>query len=1254
MADLNPTSDIKSTAVVKYSSVKWPLQFSTIRLNTDLNHPPTDQTRSRVYFDRSMPTASNFSKFLSINMAHSYQDLVGQVDVISSSKSIKALLKMPFSSSPHISIMVHRLGKTLLLEEFDVFKHIIRKQAEEWSWLRNYFYDVIAKEEKEKQSPKFLDGGPANRESILNDMYMNLIRHSFAASENGEACTAVATPETSGPLKSFEQSPAQDLKGFHHQTLWKFQDISMLIDSDLPIFGGGSSRRPCISLRLRDSRKPPISILTGLDYWLDNLMSNVPEVAMCYHINGFVQKYEVIKTEDIPNLENSSFDPNEVLDIAQNIMSFIKCNAAKQGHTYWFYKSENDEMVKLYDLTDLCKDKKEAEENPFTVPVGLLCHRVAGNLRTSGQRRNADSKAMFENCLRLLDDTKYCQECADAHFHLSDMWVPDKSINDVWHEKRRISDPPSDLYDEDATESDDSSKEDQQPDIPNKHAESEPIIIKSDTVESSNEKEVRNSVAFKELVVRGMVRKKAWQTVQASPIAGTTDERCRKALSHIRKGLNCIDKDMMREKSEGDLVKQESPNPAEAIPLPYAPLNVNTKDRHQKEKETWSEEQELQMNSPWKAIPLPYKSKDEANVSESNSKASVHVNPGIEETARAENKSENKSSPSGCTLPGQTKTSTANKGQETSWHGQTKFWLLRKASITYFVLAKEFFEIKKYGHTLRHVRYAMHCFEALEHLDANLFKEMKDGELYMMLLYLAAQARACLYPNLCAARHDFEELGEEEAAILHSAQAVLATPKMSWIYEWSPNLQTNFKTAFHLYEKVTLLPAVAKKSKLFQATLKKDFAACVMNLGVIQMDICKDKILKNKERLEAAEPFIDKAMNSFKRAMKLFDAVGEKNTSNHNCSNIAYMHTLAAAAIHNHLPADVILSAEEKEHLMKSIGWLQKQAKGYKGQGMDQHRARAYQNICSQYYEMAKQYFVKDSDSITDEDVINMKDYLQKSLKHCCLDSQEPFLKKNRTIAANANLSLAKVCEMEWHKSNNITRRKHLKQKSVDYYQKSIEIYKQLKWPRCEMCAVISWISGVLQEAERGSVAPSAKKKLYRYSLCLACDLAQALDTLVSGQADEGDESPLFKTDEKTIVAFVDSLNKSYSSIFRLGISNEQLKNLYQCSLALTVLNGRVDLVVSASMLPICCSTLDCLRDAIRQRPGLLRRNLVLQQVNTAPHSAKLTQQWLQHYGWDILPHPAHSPYCALSDFYSSGPLKLKTCIDLHGDYVEK
>jgi hypothetical protein len=49
----------------------------------------------------------------------------------------------------------------------------------------------------------------------------------------------------------------------------------MLIGSDMPIFG--DAEHPCISLRLHNSNKP-INILTGMDYWLDNLMCQVSDV----------------------------------------------------------------------------------------------------------------------------------------------------------------------------------------------------------------------------------------------------------------------------------------------------------------------------------------------------------------------------------------------------------------------------------------------------------------------------------------------------------------------------------------------------------------------------------------------------------------------------------------------------------------------------------------------------------------------------------------------------------------------------------------------------------------------------------------------------------------------------------------------------------------------------------------------------------------------------------------------------------------
>ncbi|GFR72959.1 histone-lysine N-methyltransferase SETMAR [Elysia marginata] len=69
------------------------------------------------------------------------------------------------------------------------------------------------------------------------------------------------------------------------------------------------------------------------------------------------------------------------------------------------------------------------------------------------------------------------------------------------------------------------------------------------------------------------------------------------------------------------------------------------------------------------------------------------------------------------------------------------------------------------------------------------------------------------------------------------------------------------------------------------------------------------------------------------------------------------------------------------------------------------------------------------------------------------------------------------------------------------------------------------------------------------------------------------------------------------------------------------------------------CSTLDRLRDAIRRKkPGLLRMGFVLQHDTATPDSANLTQQWLQRYSWEILPHSAQNPDLVPSDLF--GPLK--------------
>jgi hypothetical protein len=84
----------------------------------------------------------------------------------------------------------------------------------------------------------------------------------------------------------------------------------------------------------------PIRVLSGIDYWLDNLMAHVPEVTMCYHSNCFVQKHELVMNEDLPSLNDSTCSSKVITRVAQNVLSFLKSNTAEPGHTYWLFKGK--------------------------------------------------------------------------------------------------------------------------------------------------------------------------------------------------------------------------------------------------------------------------------------------------------------------------------------------------------------------------------------------------------------------------------------------------------------------------------------------------------------------------------------------------------------------------------------------------------------------------------------------------------------------------------------------------------------------------------------------------------------------------------------------------------------------------------------------------------------------------------------------------------------------------------------------------
>jgi len=51
-----------------------------------------------------------------------------------------------FSKEEPLSLMVHRVGKTLLIDEFDIHKHLLRKQQDDWSWMNKLSQQIGAEQ----------------------------------------------------------------------------------------------------------------------------------------------------------------------------------------------------------------------------------------------------------------------------------------------------------------------------------------------------------------------------------------------------------------------------------------------------------------------------------------------------------------------------------------------------------------------------------------------------------------------------------------------------------------------------------------------------------------------------------------------------------------------------------------------------------------------------------------------------------------------------------------------------------------------------------------------------------------------------------------------------------------------------------------------------------------------------------------------------------------------------------------------------
>ncbi|XP_036402588.1 erythroid differentiation-related factor 1 isoform X2 [Megalops cyprinoides] len=1042
------SNEIKSRAVVKYSAAPPPATYALLQEKTDLKLPPANWLRESTQLGAAGTTvlgsSSKNKPFSSFGMAYDFIDSIGNdVDVVSDSENIKKLLKIPYSKS-HVSMAVHRVGRTLLLDELDIQELFMRSsQTGDWTWLKEFYQRLVdQKWQRKKKSKehwyqkailsKFLyysingDGSaaPVPSDSDRPDegeggCGAEEFGPSWPATFSGTASDSEesATPKEEGvpvetqyalghvasvpkeqnlPTLFDEGENSQGLRNdFARNILWTFEDIHMLVGSNMPIFGGG--RYPAVSLRLRDNNKP-INILTGIDYWLDNLMCNVPELVMCFHVNGIVQKYEMIKTEDIPDLENSTFSTRVVKDIAQNILSFLKSNCTKEGHTYWLFKASGSDIVKLYDLTTLCEEAAEEKcQNPFTLPVAVLLYKVASNMmmkKSQNRKHYGTIRTLLLNCIKLLDQERHPQIIASAHYMLSELFQLDDTPDEAGGDSLRGGGS-EDSYSEEE-------EEEEEEELPEDSDENGSYSTGSDPPDDSKAIAVIKSVG--ELSVPE--KYKSTHQIRPScafPVSHDKEERCRHVLSCVLKGLKAVD----------GSIKKESDLPA-ADP-----------------------------NTP---IPLKY---EEGSPSAAPGVVEKEIAPLLDRVG-----------------PGQEafKHPTRSGMIPGSWQHRMKLQLFLKASKAYYVLSDAATNLLKYGRALRYIKLALQCHDAYCSVSTSLHPEVLlfhsqclslCGDIQLMLAQNASNRAAYL--------EEYSYQTKEDQEILHSLHRECSCQAFNLVTDLAMDPEYQLFVSCKCYEagyELLTSDDLRKHGSEQLRQLQKRLGNIRNEMGVFYMNqaaaMQTEKEAKRSVSVAEQEMW-KKSFSCFEKGMKDFEAIGdETNTALLLCNTGRLMRICAQA--HCAVSADLSrgeFSPEEALYYNKAIDYY---LRAMKCLGTRERHTAVWDSVnwelSTTYFTLAtlQQDYAPLSRKAQEQIEREVTDAMMKSLKYCDLQTESARQPLYQYRAATIHHRLASMYHSCFRNQvGDEQLRKQHRSLAELHYSKAVRLFLSLKDTPCEL-----------------------------------------------------------------------------------------------------------------------------------------------------------------------------------------------------------
>ncbi|XP_041454164.1 erythroid differentiation-related factor 1-like [Lytechinus variegatus] len=1095
---------VKSSTQVRFPRVMQRLfPYSRLKLNTNLHQPPPNWLRNGPAIQ--LPNTwirGEPADISSFGMADA--DIMDDVDVISASENIKKLLKIPFSNE-QVSLAVHRIGKTLLLDKLDLYKHLRDASQSEKKWLQDVFIRLVQNEGENKFHSQLKTS--EYRQTV--DLLSKFLYHSLGPgydihvdeTEEGQI------PELAKAIRQLPAPTEDDVSQFARQVIWQFEDIRMLIGTDLPIFGG--TTYPAVSLRLRDTQSP-INILTGLDYWLDNLMCNVPELVMCYHLDGFVQKYERLKTEDIPELKNAQFSPMVVKDIAQNILSFINSNCTKEGHTYWLFKGKNDDVVKLYDLSSLITEHPDCPwDNPFLVPVAMLLYRVARNM-AQASKISAKNKHiivyLLNKCLSLLAQCRdqHLEIVAQANFILCQMFMEesrqkrhgnmgdDDSSDSAWNGSSTTS---SDVEDEPNDDVDEEETKRGEIVLP-------PIKIKNLTVPSSKTWKCKDTDS----------RRSKVKSLDASKM-----EKANQILKYVADGLDAI-KNSIPESTTTTYPSPPSSPSHSAIPLPLPsstpertslptgkaiPLRDKPETEKQRSPDRTGGRDGHEGNLPHGKVrtktlglvdacmptggEVAHDIKEagrsvqrtEALKSLETTSQEVHVDSSgigsnklslqstIKQDASIENPGEMSGNPCDqlqlkggagqCSDLVQTDHSPRRRSKavakekpfpQGSWQETSGLLLLEKAYQAYVTLTGLTWEEHKHGRTLLMAQLAVKCFNACRSIldgESNIYNVlMMCGDSHLLLTHDPS--------NHHLHHEDYQNISETDTFILETAIIQQTSQDYEWATEFLTETEECLECSIKCYK--ACLNDKVKKGKAFRRNLGQKLGNACNELGVFFMNTAANLAsVKDSMPSTFEQELWKESYRCFDTGVKSFEEVSDSiNVALLNCNMGRLMRLCAQSyASGGSMGPNSEFSPKEKHYYVKAAECY---ARGLHILGHKSGHVTLWDSIswelCSTYFNMA--CLMQDQPPVATSSLAEIEkdvlEFMSKALTLCDVEdtssSRHPLYQYR---AATIHHRLASMYHNSIRSQSSHMKKKHTKTLAELHYTKAVKLFKEMDRP---------------------------------------------------------------------------------------------------------------------------------------------------------------------------------------------------------------